>query len=245
MTMSSPNIETAVHKNLRGVQHMEAYRFAEAISEFSGALNAVKTILSELDATNGDIMEGTSSSFGIHNGNRSQKLVFEFAEDDEMDQDQQQQEGLPFIFQSPIVASFSCSASPQEQDQLESLVKFSSSILFNLALSYHLGAINVAPNLKMKMLLQKALTFYKLAYTMMQDTRNNGVMETLAITNNLGHVQLTVGDVDKAKQCYEHLLSTIMFVTDSGDPSVVQNFEGFFHSVQTIVLPSRPTARAA
>ncbi|CAB9515612.1 expressed unknown protein [Seminavis robusta] len=249
-----PCADSAVHMNLRGVQHLEANRFLEAITEFSRALTTVKTVLSQQDSNGNLIMETDEYA------TKEPRLIFQFAEPDDDDDDdededsssmkvdQQQEEGSPFIFKSAIVASFSCRASPaQDQDDFHSLVKFSSSILFNLALSYHLAAMEHASSneQKMKRLLQKALTFYKLAYTMMQDTKNNGVMETMAIANNLGHVQLTVGDSDKARQCYEHLLSTIMFVADTGDRNSIPQFDGFFHSVQAVVLPFGTTAQAA
>ena len=83
---------------------------------------------------------------------------------------------------------------------------------------------------------------------MLQDTGHDGATETMAIANNLGHVHLSVGDAIKARQCYEHLLSTIMFVTQAGeDRNSIQHFDGFFWSVQAMVLSDtqHQTARAA
>lgn len=247
--MSSPSLttESAIRMNLRGVHHMESSRFAAAINEFSRALTTVKAVLSQQEDPMDDCEHCCCDTV--------QKLAFQFSDDDDEEEEHEdedttmmqigQPEDQPFIFQSAIIVTFSPNVSPQAPEDFQSLVKFSAAILFNLALSYHLAAMEASSDIKQKKLLKKALTFYKLAYTMMQDTHNNGVMETMAIANNLGHVQLTVGDMDKAKQCYEHLLSTIMFVTDCGDRQSIRHFDGFFHSVQTVVLSSHKQAAQA
>ena len=261
-TTTMPTTQTAVQRNLRGLHLLESDQFADAIAEFSQALSTVKGILarSDLAASEEDLPKDAQRQrlvFTFHDPTTkkdhqdpeeevvlmSDSSTSSCASMDtclEDDGDDDDDKG-PFVFQSPILVGYAATACLDGPDDFNSLVKFSAAILFNLALSYHLAAMvmprDTTPTKdRQARLLRKALTFYKLAYTMMQDTCNDGVTETMAISNNLGHVQLTVGDETKAQQCYEHLLSTIMFVSDAGGRNSVPHFDGFFQSVQTMVL---------
>lgn len=271
--MSSPfaTTQVAVQRNLRGLQLLESDKYPEAISEFSKALSAVKGVLA-VEGFEGEKLDPDDSPSSPSSFEHTQRLVFEFYDPTEADgDDEEMKDGdsampdtssnsaatelidddeSPFIFQSPILAGYAATASPDGKDDFASLVKFSAAILFNIALSYHLTSTMrmYQDEINQKKLLRKALTFYKLAYTMMQDTGNDGLTETLAIANNLGHVQLVVGDTTKARQCYEHLLSTIMFVIHAGgDRNAIRHFDGFFQSVQAMVLcgTHHRTAQAA
>jgi tetratricopeptide (TPR) repeat protein len=242
--MSSLTTHDAIELNLEGVQFLESGNCGSAVAAFSKSLSAVKAVLSAYQPPEEDM---PSSKFA-----QAQELIFQFSStgiDIQRLDLEDSSAAVPFVFKSPITvactktATDACSSPDAE---FRSLVKFSSTLLFNLALAYHLAG-NVAkdPSAQRKKL-KKALTFYKLTYTMMQDTMDTGIMETLAIVNNLGHVQHALGDVDKAKQCYEHLLSTIMYVSDMGERDAIQHFDGFFQSVQSTVLASHaPTAQAA
>ena len=263
--------QAAVNRNLRGLHLLESDKYPEAISEFSKALSAIKGVLA-MDDFQGEHFDPGESLSPSSSSERTQRLVFEFYDPHEAEgDDEEMKDGdsampdtsdnsaaselmeddeSPFVFQSPILVGYAATASPDGKDDFASLVKFSAAVLFNLALSYHLAATMhmYQDEEKQKKLLQKALTFYKLAYTMMQDTGNDGLTETMAIANNLGHVQLIVGDTAKARQCYEHLLSTIMFITHAGgDRNAIQHFDGFFQSVQAMVLcdTHHQTAQAA
>jgi len=269
-----PNTESAVHMNLRGLYRLQSGRYAQALPEFSSALNTVKSVIAHREAA-AQAQERLPSI----------RLGFEFFNQDEDEEDQEMMDSCcissssdesssPFLFQSPIIVSYISGAhdcdcdcdmleshQSKNDDSFYNLVRFSSAILFNLALTYHLAALQdqdkTGPQspeklAKQKRKLSKALTFYKLSYTMMQDCHHDGVLETMAIANNLGHAQLMVGDVPKAKQCYEHLLSTMMFVVDAGTVAggaesgiPTRHFDAFFHSVQTMVLPTYGTIAQA
>ena len=246
----------AIELNQQGVGFLQNGEFLAAVKSFSKSLSTIKGVLADyqespdLVATEESDEDCSGSKFF-----KAQSLVFEFLDsatnqrlDLDLTEEKDSEPSTPFVFQRPITASYAkmTDRSSIKDVEFRSLVKFSSALLFNLALAYHLvGNATQDVNSRRKKL-KKALTFYKLTYTMMQDSLDSGVTETLAIVNNLGHVQRSLGDLEKSKQCYEHLLSTIMYVADAGDRDAIQNFEMFFHSVQsTILAPPAPTAQAA
>ena len=88
----------------------------------------------------------------------------------------------------------------------------------------------------------KALAFYKLSLNMIQNQQLAlGVMESIAVANNQAHVYLLLGQGKQAEECYQQVLSDIMYVADSGNQREIPLFERFFANV---VKPS-PTAKAA
>jgi hypothetical protein len=61
-----------------------------------------------------------------------------------------------------------------------------------------------------------------------------------AIVNNLGHVHLLEGNMDKAQRCFEHLLMALMFVTVGSSIRLSDELhEGFFSNVMNMVLADR------
>ena len=68
----------------------------------------------------------------------------------------------------------------------------------------------------------------------MQRQGSNRVLDvthTLALLNNSGHIHRELGHDHDARRCFQHLLSSLMVVVDSGDvATLVDQMDGFFSS---------------
>jgi hypothetical protein len=68
----------------------------------------------------------------------------------------------------------------------------------------------------------------------------------MAIANNLGQIHTALGDEEKSRQCFQHLLSSIMFLNQSGDRDSVEQMDGFIANIMPLILmgSSAPAAAA-
>lgn len=98
-----------------------------------------------------------------------------------------------------------------------SCVMMSSVIIYNLALAQQLSCSSPDTRRNPAKLI-KAARLYDLAFNMQRNDENLGdnVCFTLAIVNNLGVVYRELGDLEAARKCFEHVLSTLMLVLDCG-----------------------------
>ena len=106
------------------------------------------------------------------------------------------------------------------------MVIYSTIIIFNLALAFHLSALGITTatssssssnchnNNKNKALarLTKALKLYELALTLQEQEKIQGnALFTLATVNNMGVIQRSIGESDKqARDYFEFLLSNLL-----------------------------------
>ncbi len=114
-------------------------------------------------------------------------------------------------------------------------------IIFNLALAHQLSAVG---SHKKQLKLRKAAKLYELGFNMQRDLNfeNNNVLFTLATMNNLGLIHHTLNDGETANRCFEHLLSTLMVLIDSGEGDVCE-LDGFLRNVSNLI--SEPCSAAA
>jgi len=56
----------------------------------------------------------------------------------------------------------------------------------------------------------------------------------MAIVNNIGQIHAALGRTAKAEQCYQQLLTAVMFLNNNG--STVDQMEGFVLSVMHLLL---------
>ncbi|CAB9497076.1 expressed unknown protein [Seminavis robusta] len=147
-----------------------------------------------------------------------------------------------FIFASPLIIVDCPTASTKPPSNLT----LSLMTVYNLALTYHLGATETKP---CDSIFRKALSFYQLAHNIQQVPNDLGndisTLLSIGISNNIGHIHGYVGHQDKATQCFQHLLNTIMYVTGCGWTSQkVPQIDGFLHNVQSWVLKQQPAPAA-
>lgn len=114
--------------------------------------------------------------------------------------------------------------------------------LFNLAICNHRSGIllNMDPAL-----LQKALQMYELAYAIqMQEGIDMTLAPTMIIMSNVGHIHKILGNKENSMQCFQHLLSTIMFLVEAGEKEHIFEFDGFFENILKTVYANSPAAAA-
>jgi tetratricopeptide (TPR) repeat protein len=151
-----------------------------------------------------------------------------------------------FIFSSPIflpTEDLSSKAFYQEY-----YLHLSFILMYNLALTYHLCAIDGEICQRN---LESAVALYELAYTIQKtEDLDVSVIQTMAIVNNLGQVHTALGNVDKSQYCYQHLLSTIMHLNESGAASDYAaeeslSLDGFVGNVLSLILTTPAATPAA
>ena len=122
-------------------------------------------------------------------------------------------------------------------------VKLSFIQLYNLALTHHLCALS-RPN--PEPFLRKALSLYELAYTIhVSEDVELTILQSMAIVNNLGQLHSKLNDFEKSQQCFENLLTTLMFVKDCGEQDSQHMLDGFLSNVMSLILCSPKPAPAA
>jgi tetratricopeptide (TPR) repeat protein len=240
-----PSTAIAVSRfNNEGVSLIESGRFDEAIIEFSKGLTLVKQILAlqgddQADEAASDSMD-TSAEPSSHSPSYHFHKMQEPKAITECEGQEEVVGNAPFIFRAPICIQ----SHPFDHMSFKYYVESSFMLLYNLALTHHLSALSGNNSQKR---LRKALSLYELAYTIqMTEDIQLTVLQTMAIINNLGQIHTALGDEEKSRQCFQHLLSSIMFLNDCGDRDSVEQMDGFIASVMPLILmgSSAPAAAA-
>jgi tetratricopeptide (TPR) repeat protein len=251
-----PAALNSVRLNNQGVRYIESGRFEEAIDVLTDALSIVKQelIYDEQSVADTDIQESmvtepemdeTATSGAIASPQRRLSLC-EPTADNATSPVLSERETIesavfddqPYVYKAAIRISES-----DLQELVPSYVNISFIVLFNLALSHHLSAIqhNMCPTI-----LNKALTLYELAYALqMREQIPAPIIYSMALVNNLAQIHRNMKREASARQCFEHLLATIMLITTSGQGSLLEHADGFFLSLMHLVLAETSTAPAA
>ncbi|KAL7573068.1 hypothetical protein ACA910_018755 [Epithemia clementina (nom. ined.)] len=138
-----------------------------------------------------------------------------------------------YVFDKPIDIAFPSFFSPSLSSRPchRYLVSLAFVLVFNLAMTYHLLAIEEEAKTTtrrsedqaasastagshIKRLYQKAVALYEMAYSVQthEDAINTTVLQTMVMVNNLGQLHAKLGNKEQARHCFETLLSTMMFV---------------------------------
>jgi hypothetical protein len=151
-----------------------------------------------------------------------------------------------FVYRQPIRLT---PQSTQEGHNMASTLTMI--ITFNLALAYHLTAIEKGWINRDS--LQKVLQLYELAYRwqLLEDDQGNAQVNSLSFTmilaNNLGEIHRAVGNHTKYILCLQHLLSTAMMVVvdcnDREEESAIQ-MDIFFRNTSQLILHDQCAAAA-
>ena len=144
-----------------------------------------------------------------------------------------------FIFKSPIFIP----AHATDLASFKYYVKSSFILLYNLALSHHLSALEGNNSIER---LRIALSLYEFAYTLqMAEDIELTVLQTMAIVNNLGQIHTALENEAKSRQCFLHLLSTIVLIYDCGERESVEQMDGFVSNVMPSIFKGSASAPAA
>jgi hypothetical protein len=146
-----------------------------------------------------------------------------------------------FLYSRPIVI---CQSDPN----LFSFHSYAFMMMFNMALAYHLAAIESGRG--SSFYFKSALDLYELAYALhLHEDLEVPLIYSCAIVNNIAQVQRSIDDDDTAKICFNHLLSIIMLIVEGSRREEVDSFSealaGFFYNVSCLILKESLTAPAA
>jgi hypothetical protein len=239
--MSTRTAQTAMSHNNEGISHLEKQNFEAAAKSFSKGLSLIKRVLSsgEWDDLTSKVFRDSSSQITpVCQFYKLQGLDSSMAVDDEEERpDSLGQEG--FVFKEPIMIL----PQPLDIPGYSYFVKLSFIQLYNLALSHHLCALQ-KPN--QEPFLRKALSLYELAYTIhVSEDVELSILQSMAIVNNLGFLHRRLDNEEKANQCFDNLLTTLMFVKDCGEQDNRQMLDGFLSNVMSLILSGHKSAAAA
>lgn len=214
----SPEALATQYINL-GVSHFECGQVDEAVDAFAAALATSKQLLryDEDEAENMLLDDGPFQPlFG-----KSDLVVAGPA-------------GLS-IFLNPIKL-------PDKLPSTKVYKTLSLITMFNLAICHHRNAIQNNMN---RAYLRKALQLYELAYSIqVQGGIDMTLTPTMIIMSNVGHIHKCLGNTDNALQCFQHLLSTLMFLVEAGERERVWEFDGFFCNIMKTIYADTPAAAA-
>jgi tetratricopeptide (TPR) repeat protein len=105
-------------------------------------------------------------------------------------------------------------------------------IIFNFALAHQLSAVD---SNKKKSKLRKAAKLYEISFNLQRDENfEKNVVFTMATVNNMGLICHKLNDGETANKCFEHLLSTLMFLIDCGEGDVYE-LDGFLLNVFNLI----------
>ena len=150
-----------------------------------------------------------------------------------------------FLYKHPIHL-------PEDPDTLacreDTCTAISAALIFNMALAnQQLSSIELTAlgDAAAEERLERAARLYKLAYNLQE--RNEVFLSPLfmmAIINNLGLLYQSLDQKDTAGNCFQHLLTTLMFVTDYeyGDGTVA--LDGFFRNTTHLISQPCPAPAA-
>lgn len=120
----------------------------------------------------------------------------------------------------------------------------STMVTFNLALVQQLMASHCSTTSveQARALLRKAGKLYQLAFNMQQEENfDQNTLFVLATVNNLGLIHSQLNDRKAADQCFEYLLSSLMYLAHSGDVRL----KGFLRNATTQTQHKSQSAPAA
>jgi tetratricopeptide (TPR) repeat protein len=230
-------VSQVVHLNNEGIQMLETKNYDKAIRALSTAISTFKTSLSiwhHSENTDAPPVLEHELFFAFQlNTNATTKA----SSDDE---------DAPFVFESPIRVTLRSNHQTKNIKEDDMLRMLSFSVVFNLALAFHLSSMNSSNNnsSSIKKRLTKALAFYKLAVDIIHNENLAlGAMEALAMANNQAHVHVMMGAVKEAENCYRQVHNQIMMVAARGHQRKILQFEMFFATA--VVSKLSKTAAAA
>jgi tetratricopeptide (TPR) repeat protein len=238
----NPSTAIAVSRfNNEGVSLIESGLYDEAIIKFAKGLTLVKQIL----ALQGDDDQADEAETSAEPESQSPSYRFHKMQDPKATSKCGDQEDFlsdeTFIFRAPLYIQ---SRVTDHTSSFTYYVESSFMLLYNLALTHHLSSLS---GNHIQKSLQKALMLYELAYNIqMTEDIQLTVLQTMAIANNLGQIHAALGDAEKSRQCFQHLLSSIMFLNDCGERGSIEQIDGFIANVMPLILvgASAPAAAA-
>ena len=123
---------------------------------------------------------------------------------------------------------------------------FSAIVMFNLAVVHHQSAIRRGiKHRSYYRLLKKSANLFDLAYLMLNNENLSfGTLFILALANNLAQIYKSLGEEERARRYYEHLLSTLVYSTTECPRKDLETYECFWRSATHLILQDRVAGAA-
>jgi hypothetical protein len=82
----------------------------------------------------------------------------------------------------------------------------------------------------------------------MQEGIDMTLTPTMVIMSNVGQIHQTLGNTDHSAQCFQHLLSTLMFLVEAGEAQDLDDglfeFDFFFENILKTIYSHSPASAA-
>jgi len=231
-TLLPDSIAFITHQNNKGIDCLRNTNYEEAISVFAKALREVRQLLN-LPPNSANVDDAITEEIGIQYASFIQISMLPDASSISLRHDK-----APFIFKDPIF--FNSQPGPMTMPPCYKLyASLSYIMLYNLALTHHIQAVEAENEVSLTKL-RKALWLYEAALSIqMKENISLTVMQTMAIVNNIGHIHSVRKDTEKARDCFQRLLSAIMIVKDciaEEQQESMQQLDGFLANVSPLIL---------
>ena len=150
----------------------------------------------------------------------------------------------PFVCDDPLpITGFS---STMDSDDVVAHLSFI--LLFNLALSYHLRALqdDIPSKEVSTRLMETAQRLYEYTFQLQSQLSEMSVLTTVALLNNLAQVHKILKNDYEAHQCDKLLLSALLLIVDMGEPAWKDSVDSYMSNVMHLIFAeSTVTASAA
>jgi hypothetical protein len=228
MCAHQESIHRAIRQNNQAVSLLRNRNYYEAINTLTHCLQACREILCERDCNNIDRCNEDYSTTELNldqcmeQTNRS-KLFRHFKKSG----------GNEYYLHVQALRIPLNNSHPQNYS---TLLVVCSVVAFNFALAHQLRAREENEEDR-RIKLQKAATLYEICLSMQQVEELLLGPNTLFImvsVNNLGLIYSELNDQSKASVCIDQVLSTLMYLVESGSDCVFE-LDGFFRNVSSVI----------
>lgn len=244
MMSANDDNSSIIAMNNRGAREIACDDFHSAIEHLSHALHSSRTCArNPLDNFNQATFD---ISVLMEEGYNAMKAAMEA---EELVPSLQRITPSDFIYSSPISVPDSAFLVPG----LRTEVAISSIVIFNLALSHHLLAIQTKllnPKQHTTALLAKSMKLYELAIQLQQQdaaisSANCSKLFILSLLNNLGNIYRLLGNEVASQYCFQQLLSLLLYLNYHDGFSKISdtsNYSTFFKNVLRQHMDTAPAA---
>jgi hypothetical protein len=232
--------------NNKGVYLLENGMYSQAVVAFSQGMVLVKQVLAEEEEDEKVLVVRVASAAQACSESASLPECFFHQLQGTQPSSEYPQDAFsceePFLFKAPIYIH-STDTTATGFASTKYYIKSSFILLYNLALAHHLRAVTEPkPNKRLK----RAMQLYEIAYTMQLQDLDLSVLQVMAISNNLGHIHTILRNETKSRQCFEHLLQSILLCQHpQEEDELVVSLDGFLTNVMPFMLTGLASAPAA
>jgi tetratricopeptide (TPR) repeat protein len=145
-----------------------------------------------------------------------------------------------FVFRDPIEIPFDSVAKTSLRHG--SFAKLSIIVMYNLALAFHLSALQKSSLPRLK----RARKLYELAFQMhLKESSDVTLLFSLALMNNLALIYDMLGEHERSKMCFTNLLATMMFLLESNEAHSIKQWDGLLSNVMGLIFTETEVAASA